>query len=54
MQIPRVSPLLRRDYRHMLIFVNGMAESIAKSGSDGFTPLSTRFTPSMALSLIHI
>ncbi len=25
----------------MLIFVNGMAESIAKSGSDGFTPLST-------------
>ena len=48
MQIPRVSPLLRRDYRHMLIFVNGMAESIAKSGSDGFTPLSTRFTPSMA------
>lgn len=33
---------------HMEIFVNGIAESIAKSGLDGVTPASTRLTPSMA------
>ena len=33
---------------HMEIFVNGMAESMAKSRFDGATPASTRLTPSMA------